>query len=462
MRILELEIINFGKFNHETVTFHDGMNLIYGENEMGKTTLHSFIRGMFFGIEKQRGRAARKDEYSIREPWFHAGQFAGIMRFESGGKIFRLERNFYRKEKSVSLVCETNGEVLSVEKGDLQVLMEGMNEDAFRNTVFFNQQSAATDEGLARELRNYMTNLQNSGDGEMNVSAAIKSLESQRRHLESEQKRLDAEQAEELESQQMRLEYVRQELLELSEEQKHCEVQMARIAKERIALQARLTEKKRSLEKMKRELDIPLEENAGKDEMESWKMRMAAGQDKRRMLWRNQEIWLLGGGVLALLVCILVPHIWISALVLAGWLGISAIFVWKIYRRHQEEQERQERIQKRMQERMKKEIQAERERSAKREKLLEEKYHEEDELAQREKELNLEFEKQMWNQERISAESKEKQVILNNLEESLQEAGAAREELAAVRQAQVEAYMKRKPFPKRQGTVELKDAILRL
>ena len=150
MRILELEIINFGKFNHETVTFHDGMNLIYGENEMGKTTLHSFIRGMFFGIEKQRGRAARKDEYSIREPWFHAGQFAGIMRFESGGKIFRLERNFYRKEKSVSLVCETNGEVLSVEKGDLQVLMEGMNEDAFRNTVFFNQQSAATDEGLAR------------------------------------------------------------------------------------------------------------------------------------------------------------------------------------------------------------------------------------------------------------------------------------------------------------------------
>ena len=58
------------------------------------------------------------------------------MRFESGGKIFRLERNFYRKEKSVSLVCETNGEVLSVEKGDLQVLMEGMNEDAFRNTVF--------------------------------------------------------------------------------------------------------------------------------------------------------------------------------------------------------------------------------------------------------------------------------------------------------------------------------------
>ena len=58
------------------------------------------------------------------------------------------------------------------------------------------------------------------------------------------------------------------------------------------------------------------------------------------------------------------------------------------------------------------------------------------------KELNLEFEKQMWNQERISAESKEKQVILNNLEESLQElqeeneqSGSIQEELDAVRLA---------------------------
>ena len=57
MRILELEIINFGKFNHETVTFHDGMNLIYGENEMGKTTLHSFIRGMFFRLFPKKTHA---------------------------------------------------------------------------------------------------------------------------------------------------------------------------------------------------------------------------------------------------------------------------------------------------------------------------------------------------------------------------------------------------------------------
>lgn len=46
--------------------------------------------------------------------------------------MFRLERNFNRREKSVSLVCETDGEELSVESGDLDVLLEGLNETSYR------------------------------------------------------------------------------------------------------------------------------------------------------------------------------------------------------------------------------------------------------------------------------------------------------------------------------------------
>lgn len=424
MRILELEIRNFGKFNNEKVKFHDGINLIYGVNEMGKTTLHSFIRGILFGIEKQRGRAAKNDEYSLREPWQNSAYFSGVMRFESGGKVFRLERNFYRKEKSVSLVCETNGEILSVEKGDLQILLEGMNEDAFRNTVFFNQQSAATDEGLARELRNYMTNLQNAGDGEMNVSAAVKKLEDRRRYLETEKKRRQTEKEEEIAGLQMRLDYVKQELVELSEEQRQCEVQMSRIASERVAIQRQLDKKRRKLEEMKKELEIQDEPVSAKEELEAYRNRIENSKGRRKKLWRSQELWLLGGGVLALVLCILIPNLWMNVLTLAAWLCISSVCVWRIYSRHREEQERHERVQAEMQERMKREILAERERAAKREKILEEKYQEEDELSVREKELNLEFEKQMWNQERISGDWKERQVTLSNLRESLEEARA--------------------------------------
>ena len=59
MKLLELHIDGFGKFHDQTFVFHDGINVIYGKNEAGKSTLHTFIRSMLFGIERGRGRAAK-------------------------------------------------------------------------------------------------------------------------------------------------------------------------------------------------------------------------------------------------------------------------------------------------------------------------------------------------------------------------------------------------------------------
>ena len=63
MQILSLHIEGFGKVHDLDISFKDGLNVVYGKNEAGKSTLHTFIRGMLFGIEKQRGRAARNDVY---------------------------------------------------------------------------------------------------------------------------------------------------------------------------------------------------------------------------------------------------------------------------------------------------------------------------------------------------------------------------------------------------------------
>ncbi len=68
MRLLDLHIDGFGKFHDRDIAFEDGINVIYGKNEAGKSTLHTFIRGMLFGIEKQRGRASKNDLYSKYEP----------------------------------------------------------------------------------------------------------------------------------------------------------------------------------------------------------------------------------------------------------------------------------------------------------------------------------------------------------------------------------------------------------
>ena len=52
MIIKKLELTAFGKFNNTTIELSEGLNLIGGSNESGKSTIHKFVEGMFFGFFK--------------------------------------------------------------------------------------------------------------------------------------------------------------------------------------------------------------------------------------------------------------------------------------------------------------------------------------------------------------------------------------------------------------------------
>lgn len=51
---------HFGPFHNQQLELQPGINIIYGENEAGKTTLHQFIQAMLFGVERLRGKAAER------------------------------------------------------------------------------------------------------------------------------------------------------------------------------------------------------------------------------------------------------------------------------------------------------------------------------------------------------------------------------------------------------------------
>lgn len=232
MKILEIYMKNFGKFSDRRIFFHDGINLLYGKNEAGKSTIYAFLRAMLFGIEKARGRAAKSDMYNQCQPWENPGYFAGSMRFESGGKIFRLERNFHSKEKRVSLICETDGEELSVENGDLTVLLEGLSADAYDNTFFISQKGASGSR-LAGELHAYMSNLEHAGDAGIDVKGALKLLDARRRQAEAEKKKVQEAARERMKEQQARLDYVAQEEERLRDQEAECEERLRKVEEER-------------------------------------------------------------------------------------------------------------------------------------------------------------------------------------------------------------------------------------
>ena len=47
MKIIEINLQNFGKFCNEKINFEQGLNLFYGKNESGKTTIFKFIEDRF-------------------------------------------------------------------------------------------------------------------------------------------------------------------------------------------------------------------------------------------------------------------------------------------------------------------------------------------------------------------------------------------------------------------------------
>lgn len=71
MQIKEAIIGQFGKLQNRNISFEPGINVIYGENEAGKTTLHDFLLGMFFGMEKGRGRGTLNSMYQSMSLGMH-------------------------------------------------------------------------------------------------------------------------------------------------------------------------------------------------------------------------------------------------------------------------------------------------------------------------------------------------------------------------------------------------------
>lgn len=185
MHFLDLHINGFGKFHDTSLTFQNKLNVIYGKNEAGKSTIHSFIRGMLFGIEPQREGAVHTDLYSKYKPWESDRTYEGQLRLEKDGIIYRIERNFERDKKEFKVINETIGREIAPTKAFLDQLLCGLNETSYHNTISISQLKSATDEGMISELKNYIANMNSSGNIALNVTKATSYLKNQKKYWEA-------------------------------------------------------------------------------------------------------------------------------------------------------------------------------------------------------------------------------------------------------------------------------------
>lgn len=184
MIIKDLELINFGKFNNQVVHFAPGMNIVYGENEAGKTTIHTFIRGMLFGIEKQRGKATGKDLYTKYEPWNDPTNYQGRMRIEHNGRNYRIERFFNKDNKRFAVIDEDRG--IQLTEKEIDELLSGLDETCYYNTISISQLGSVTGKELEIILKNYAANLGATKSMDINIKDAFLDLDKQKKKIMTE------------------------------------------------------------------------------------------------------------------------------------------------------------------------------------------------------------------------------------------------------------------------------------
>ncbi|MBP7175927.1 MAG: AAA family ATPase [Thermoclostridium sp.] len=181
MKIERLEIKGFGRFQNKTFTPGGGMNVIYGFNEAGKTTLQTFIKAMLFGLKGgRRGKDGSLSPTRHYRPW-SADSFGGMMEYVlDDGRRFTVGRSF---EKNTVYVQDEHANNIT---GHFPAGKEqgagfaeqhlGLSENCFERTLFIDQMQTPVDAEGRKVLSERLLNLRESADEGISLHKAIKAL----------------------------------------------------------------------------------------------------------------------------------------------------------------------------------------------------------------------------------------------------------------------------------------------
>ena len=176
MKINKIKINSYGKLKEKEINFKDGINLVYGQNEAGKSTLIKFITNSFYGISKNK-KGKEVSDFDKYKPW-SGEEFSGKLEYELDNKEkYEIYRDFSKRNPKI---FNENMEDISKEfnidknKGnEFFYEQTKIDEDLFLSTLAINQSEVKLENQAQNFLIQKIANLAQTGDDSISFKRVI-------------------------------------------------------------------------------------------------------------------------------------------------------------------------------------------------------------------------------------------------------------------------------------------------
>lgn len=257
MKIIQLTLKSFGRFQNRTIDLQAGINVVSGVNEAGKTTMHQMIEAMFYGFYKPNIRTRKLSEsYDRYLPWQNGNEFAGVMVIEDG-RLIRIERSFMKNRDEVLIYDHETGEDITASYPYDPVTRQhqpglkhlGMNLSTYRNTVSIAQMQNRTTEELVMAIKENVLNLGETRSIDVSLDNVFKQIQERRSAVGTPRSKksalgmatLDIEQ---LETERVRLKEGWNEIGRLKEQEEAWQKKITTLEQVKTALDAQMAQVK--------------------------------------------------------------------------------------------------------------------------------------------------------------------------------------------------------------------------
>ena len=100
MKINKIKINSYGKLKNKEINLENNLNIIYGKNESGKSTLLKFILNIFYGASKNK-KGKDISDFEKYKPW-DSEEYSGKLTYELDNKNkYEIYREFNKKNPNI-------------------------------------------------------------------------------------------------------------------------------------------------------------------------------------------------------------------------------------------------------------------------------------------------------------------------------------------------------------------------